>query len=316
MAYGILKVDTITYTDGGSDQSISVSGLVQSTSTSGDITSTGTIQAQNIIGLTTVSGATVSGDTGQFTNLTAVSGVFTAQISGATVTGNVGDFTTITAVTGIFTNTLSGTTVTGTTAQFTTLTGGTAGFTTITGQTVTGVTANFVTANYTTSVTGSTVVGTSIVSGATVTGGVIGVGTNVTFPDGTTQTTAATTTSDVATTTGIQTFTAAQRGAVVVVPYATGISLDLSSGNNYQITLTGSTTLQNPTNIVSGQAGVITIIQGTASNTMAFSTGWHYPGGSGSTPSLTATSGAVDLLVYYTKDTSSVSYRLVQDVKA
>ena len=314
MAYGIIKVDTITYTDGGSDQSISVSGLVQSTS--GDITSTGTIQAQNIIGLTTVSGATVSGDTGQFTNLTAVSGVFTAQISGATVTGNVGDFTTITAVTGIFTNTLSGTTVTGTTAQFTTLTGGTAGFTTITGQTVTGVTANFVTANYTTSVTGSTVVGTSIVSGATVTGGVIGVGTNVTFPDGTTQTTAATITSDVATTTGIQTFTAAQRGAVVVVPYATGISLDLSSGNNYQITLTGSTTLQNPTNIVSGQAGVITIIQGTASNTMAFSTGWHYPGGSGSTPSLTATSGAVDLLVYYTKDTSSVSYRLVQDVKA
>ena len=316
MAYGIIKVDTITYTDGGSDQSISVSGLVQSTSTSGDITSTGTIQAQNIIGLTTVSGATVSGDTGQFTNLTAVSGVFTAQISGATVTGNVGDFTTITAVTGIFTNTLSGTTVTGTTAQFTTLTGGTAGFTTITGQTVTGVTANFVTANYTTSVTGSTVVGTSIVSGATVTGGVIGVGTNVTFPDGTTQTTAATITSDVATTTGIQTFTAAQRGAVVVVPYATGISLDLSSGNNYQITLTGSTTLQNPTNIVSGQAGVITIIQGTASNTMAFSTGWHYPGGSGSTPNLTATSGAVDLLVYYTKDTSSVSYRLVQDVKA
>jgi hypothetical protein len=96
MAYGIIKVDTITYTDGGSDQSISVSGLVQATSTSGDITSTGTIQAQNIIGLTTVSGATVSGDTGQFTNLTAVSGVFTAQISGATVTGNVGSFTTIT----------------------------------------------------------------------------------------------------------------------------------------------------------------------------------------------------------------------------
>ena len=94
MAYGIIKVDTITYTDGGSDQSISVSGLVQSIS--GDITSTGTIQAQNIIGLTTVSGATVSGDTGQFTNLTAVSGVFTAQISGATVTGNVGSFTTIT----------------------------------------------------------------------------------------------------------------------------------------------------------------------------------------------------------------------------
>lgn len=119
-----------------------------------------------------------------------------------------------------------------------------------------------------------------------------------------------------ATTTGVQTFTAAQRGGVVTVAYATGISLNFASGNNFQITLTGNTTLQNPTNIASGQAGVVTIIQGTSGNTMSFSTGWHYPGGSGSTPSITTRSGAVDLLVYYTKDASSVSYRLVQDVKA
>lgn len=190
-----------------------------------------------------------------------------------------GTFTNVTS-----TGTISGATITGNTGQFTNITGNTAGFTTITGITVTGKN--------------------------------IGVGSGITFPDATVQTTAAVTTANAATTTGIQTFTAAQRGAVVVVPYATGISLNLSSGNNFQITLTGNTTLQNPTNIVSGQAGVITIIQGTASNTMAFSTGWQYPGGSGSTPTITATSGAVDLLVYYTKDTSSVSYRLVQNVKA
>jgi hypothetical protein len=199
------------------------------------------------------------------------------------------------------TGTISGATITGNIGEFTTITAVTGIFTT----TLSGA-----------SITGGTVVGTSIVSGATVTGGVIGVGTNVTFPDGTTQTTAAVTTADTATTTGIQTFTAAQRGAVVVVPYATGISLDLSSGNNYQITLTGSTVLQNPTNIVSGQAGIVTLIQGTASNTVAFATGWQYPGGSGSTPTVTATSGAVDLLVYYTKDDSSVAFRLVQDIKA
>ena len=80
--------------------------------------------------------------------------------------------------------------------------------------------------------------------------------------------------------------------------------------------MTGSTVLQNPTNIVSGQAGIVTLIQGTASNTVAFATGWQYPGGSGSTPTVTATSGAVDLLVYYTKDDSSVAFRLVQDIKA
>lgn len=243
----------------------------------------GTIKVDNITytdagvdATTTVSG--LANGAG-FTNISV-----TGTISGATITGNSGSFTTITAVTGIFTTTLSGTTVTGNTAQFTNLTGTSAGFTTVTGTTVTGQN--------------------------------IGVGSGITFPDATVQTTAAVVVGNVATTTGIQTFTAAQRGAVVVVPYATGISLNLSSGNNYQITLTGSTTLQNPTNIVSGQAGIVTIIQGTASNTVAFATGWHYPGGSGSTPTVTATSGAVDLLVYYTKDSSSVAFRLVQDVKA
>jgi hypothetical protein len=92
--------------------------------------------------------------------------------------------------------------------------------------------------------------------------------------------------------------------------------LNLSSGNNFQITLTGNTTLQNPTSLSSGQAGVITIIQGSSGNTMSFATGWQYPGGSGSIPGLTAVSGAVDLLVYYVKDTSSAAFRLVQDVKA
>jgi hypothetical protein len=185
------------------------------------------------------------------------------------------------------TGTISGTTVTGNVGRFTTLTA------------VTGI---FTSGNF---------------SSGLVTSGVIQSTTGgFRFPDNTTQTTAATATANAATTTGVQTFTAAQRGAVVVQPYSTGIALNFSSGNNFQITLTGNTTLQTPTNIASGQAGVVTIIQGSASNTMAFSTGWLYPGGSGSTPTITATSGAVDLLVYYTKDASSVSYRLVQDVKA
>jgi hypothetical protein len=226
---------------------------------------------------------TVSGLVGgTFPNLT-----ITGTISGATITGNTANFSTVTAISGVFTTNISGATVTGNVGQFTTLTA------------VTGI---FTSGNF---------------SSGLVTSGVIQSTTGgFKFPDNTTQTTAATATANAATTTGVQTFTAAQRGAVVVQPYSTGIALNFSSGNNFQITLTGNTTLQTPTNIASGQAGVVTIIQGSASNTMAFSTGWLYPGGSGSTPTITATSGAVDLLVYYTKDASSVSYRLVQDVKA
>ena len=194
MAYGELKVDSITFTNGGTDTTVSVSGLVQNPTFSGDITVTGTISGNVVQGGTLVSGATVSGTAGEFgtitgntagfttvtgttvtgTTVNAVSGVFTTQISGATVTGDTGQFTNITGgaagftsvtgttvtgttanfTSGVFTTQISGTTITGNAGQFSTLTGGTAGFTTITGTTVTGTTANFVT-----------------VSGTTVTGG-------------------------------------------------------------------------------------------------------------------------------------------------
>jgi hypothetical protein len=92
MAYGELKVDSITFTDGGTDTTVSVSGLVQNPTFSGDITVTGTISGDVILGGTTVSGTTVTGLTANF-----VSGVFTSQVSGATVTGDAGEFGTVTA---------------------------------------------------------------------------------------------------------------------------------------------------------------------------------------------------------------------------
>ena len=147
MAYGSIKVDTIVFTNNSADQSVSISGIIASTS--GNLTVTGTI-----------SGSTVQATYGTFTNLT-----------GVTTTGTTANFVT-----------LSGTTVTGTTAQFTSITGGTAGFTTVTGTTVTGTTANFVTLSGTT-VTGTTANFTSGVftniSGitATFTSGIIASGT-------------------------------------------------------------------------------------------------------------------------------------------
>jgi hypothetical protein len=361
MPYGTVKVDNITFTNGGSDQNITVSGLYNSF-TSG-ISVTGTISGAVIIGSTSVSGATVIG--GTVTGTTVQGGTVTGNtVQGGTVTGNTVQGGTVTGntvqgITGVFVS-LTGTTTSGTTANFSsgvfttqvsgntvigpTHTGTTANFSSgvftsqisgavVIGTTTTGISANFDSGVFTTSISGTTVTGntgqfttltavTGIFTSGTFSNGLVtsGIIQSTTggfkFPDGTTQTTAATATANVATTTGIQTFTAAQRGAVVIQAYSTGIALNFSSGNNFQITLTGSTTLQTPTNIASGQAGVVTIIQGSASNTMAFSTGWLYPGGSGSTPTITATSGAVDLLVYYTKDASSVSYRLVQDVKA
>jgi hypothetical protein len=78
MAYGTIKVDTITFTNAGIDKSVTISGLVQNPTFTGNVTVTGT----------------VSGATANF-----VSGVFTTQISGATVTGGNANFTS-----GTFTN--------------------------------------------------------------------------------------------------------------------------------------------------------------------------------------------------------------------
>lgn len=107
MPYGTIKVDTITFTDAGVDKSISVSGLVENPTFTGNVTATGTISGDIIRGGTLVSGATVTGTTANF-----VSGVFTTQVSGATVTGNTGRFTS-----GIFTS-FSGTTATITSGVF------------------------------------------------------------------------------------------------------------------------------------------------------------------------------------------------------
>lgn len=101
MPYGTIKIDTITFTNGGVDKSVPVSGLVQNPTFTGNVTVTGTISGNIIQGGTTVSGLTVTGTTANF-----ASGVFTTQISGVTITG-----TTVSTTTGNFTS-LTGTTAT------------------------------------------------------------------------------------------------------------------------------------------------------------------------------------------------------------
>jgi hypothetical protein len=137
MAYGSLKVDNIIFTNGGVDQTITVSGIVAATS--GNLTVTGTISGAVVQGGTLVSGATVTGGTGQFTTLTGGTAGFTT-VTGTTVTGTTANF-----VSGVFTTQISGATVTGTTANF-----ASGVFTTqISGATVTGTTANFTSGNFT-----------------------------------------------------------------------------------------------------------------------------------------------------------------------
>ena len=102
MAYGTVKVDTIIFDQGGTDQNVTVSGIYRAI-TSG-VTVSGTISGAVLVGTTTVSGATVTGTTANF-----ASGVFTTQVSGLTVTGTQssftsGNFVTLSGATATFTS--------------------------------------------------------------------------------------------------------------------------------------------------------------------------------------------------------------------
>lgn len=109
-----------------------------------------------------------------------------------------------------------------------------------------------------------------------------------------------------------QSFSKAQRGTVVVLS-GTSVTPDFNAGNNFKLTLTGTTTLIVPSGPTEGQSGVIAISQdGTGGRTISFS-GWKFPGGTA--PTITSTSGATDLLAYYVESSTRISARLVSDFK-
>lgn len=111
-----------------------------------------------------------------------------------------------------------------------------------------------------------------------------------------------------------QTFTKAQRGAVVTLAGSGTVTPDFAAANNFTMTLSGAVTLGFPTNVVTGQSGAISIVQGgSASYSLSYGgTGWKFPGGSA--PSNTLTSGATDLLVYYAHSTTEITAQLLKNI--
>ena len=111
-----------------------------------------------------------------------------------------------------------------------------------------------------------------------------------------------------------QSFTAAQRGAISALTDAATITPDFALANNFSVTLGGSRTLANPTNLTAGQSGIIVITQdGTGSRTLAYGSYWKFP--TGTAPTLTTTASAVDVLAYYVESSTRITARLIGDVK-
>jgi len=100
------------------------------------------------------------------------------------------------------------------------------------------------------------------------------------------------------------TWTKAQRGAIVTLTDAATIAIDLDLANNFRVVLGGSRTLGVPTNPVAGQTGVIDVWQdSTGSRTLSYAWPYVFPGGAA--PTLTTTKFTSDELYYYVRSYST-----------
>lgn len=94
---------------------------------------------------------------------------------------------------------------------------------------------------------------------------------------------------------------------------AAEITPDLSTSNNFTVTLGGNRALLNPSNPTIGQSGVIFIVQdGTGGRTLTFDTYYKFPGGVD--PFLTSTAGATDMLVYMVMSSTFIACQLVPNL--
>jgi hypothetical protein len=100
---------------------------------------------------------------------------------------------------------------------------------------------------------------------------------------------------------------------VALTSTSASIAVDMSD-SNFTHTFTENTTLANPTNLTAGQSGVIVFTQHASSpKTLAFGSYWDFP--SGTVPTVTASNSAVDVLAYYVNSSTSITAKLLGDVK-
>lgn len=99
-------------------------------------------------------------------------------------------------------------------------------------------------------------------------------------------------------------------GEVSAVSYASTITLDFRTANNFSMTLTGNVTLANPSNISAGQSGVLFITQdGTGSRTAAFGSYWDFS--DGTAPTLSTGANAVDMIAWIARSSTKISAQFV-----
>jgi len=105
----------------------------------------------------------------------------------------------------------------------------------------------------------------------------------------------------------------AAAGAVGTLSDGANVAVDLSTFNNFTLTLNGARNLDNPTNLIVGQSGIIWVSQNsTGGQTLSYGSFWKFP--ANTAPTLTSTASAVDALVYSVRTSTSITVQAILNV--
>lgn len=103
--------------------------------------------------------------------------------------------------------------------------------------------------------------------------------------------------------------------AIQTLTFSSNIIIDFSISRNFQITLTGNITIQNPVNAITGHSGLIYLIQDSTGNrTASFGTNWKFE--NGTAPTLTTSANAMDMLVYEVYNSNFIVATLLKDIRS
>ena len=117
-----------------------------------------------------------------------------------------------------------------------------------------------------------------------------------------------------ATLAGDNTWTGAQRGQITGLTSASAITIDMSTTNNFSVTLAHNTTFNAPSNQTAGQSGSIFITQdGTGSRTAAWNANFKWKGGTA--PTLSTAAASVDRIDYIILASGTIHAVATLDVK-
>ena len=84
----------------------------------------------------------------------------------------------------------------------------------------------------------------------------------------------------------------------------TSVTPNFDAGNNFSLTLSGTTTINNPSNITAGQSGVIVITQASGGYAVSWGSYWDFV--DGTAPTIPTTNGSVSIITWFARTTTSL----------